>query len=166
VRLIVRRVRPTPGSQLEFAGFKYTHHALITDRDGEMLALEADHRRHAVVENAIRDLKAGMALDHLPSGRFGANGAWLGFNVIAHNVVRWLSRIALQETLVTTTTVRTRHVALPGWVVRHARQLHLHLPARWPWAQQFLAGLERLRSLPVVAARPPLRSALSDQSQH
>jgi hypothetical protein len=40
-----------------------------------VLELEADHRRHAVVENAIRDLKDGMALDHLPSGRFGANGA-------------------------------------------------------------------------------------------
>jgi Transposase DDE domain group 1 len=154
VRLIVRRVRPTPGSQLEFAGFQYTHHALITDRDGEMLALEADHRRHAVVENAIRDLKDGMALDHLPSGRFGANGAWLGFNVIAHNLVRWLSRVGLDETLVTTTTVRTRHIAIPGWLVRHARQLHLHLPARWPWAEQFQAGLERLRSLPAAVFTP------------
>jgi hypothetical protein len=94
------------------------------------------------------------ALDHLPSGRFGANGAWLGFNVIAHNLVRWLSRVGLEETLVTTTTVRTRHVAIPGWVVGHARQLHLHLPARWPWAQQFLAGLERLRSLPVALSTP------------
>ena len=66
VRLIVRRVKPTPGSQLKFAGFNYTHHALITDREGAMLELEADHRRHAVVENAIRDLKDGVALDHMP----------------------------------------------------------------------------------------------------
>jgi hypothetical protein len=154
VRLIVRRVRPTPGSQLEFAGFQYTYHALIADRDGDVLELEADHRRHAVVENAIRDLKDGMALDHLPSGRFGANGAWLGFNVIAHNLMRWLSRIGLGETLVTTPTVRTQHVAVPGCLVRHARQLHLHLPARWPWAQQFQAGLERLRSLSVAVPTP------------
>lgn len=154
MRLIVRRVKPTPGSQLEFAGFHYTYHALITDREGALLELEADHRRHAVVENAIRDLKDGVALDHLPSGHFGANGAWLGFNVIAYNLMRWLSRVALGETLVTTPTVRTRHVAAPGWLVRHARQLHLHLPARWPWAQQFQSALERLRSLPVAASTP------------
>ena len=60
VRLIVRRVKPTPGSQLA-AFVLYDYHAFITDRDGETLALEADHRRHAEIENAIRDLKYGMA---------------------------------------------------------------------------------------------------------
>src|ERR1035437_8982216 len=39
VRLIVRRVRPTPGSQLA-AFVLYDYHAFITDRDGEMLELE------------------------------------------------------------------------------------------------------------------------------
>jgi hypothetical protein len=75
-RLIVRRVPPTPGSQLALY-CEYSYHPFITDRDGEMLTLEADHRRHAEVENAIRDLKYGVGLNHLPSGRFGANGAWL-----------------------------------------------------------------------------------------
>lgn len=154
LRLIVRRVKPTPGSQLEFAGFHYTYHALITDRDGTTLELEADHRRHAVVENVIRDLKNGVALDHLPSGRFAANGAWLAFNVIAHNVARWVSRVALNDPLVTTTTVRARYVAVPGCLARHARRLHLHLPARWPWAAQFLTALERLRSLPTAVPTP------------
>jgi hypothetical protein len=55
----VRRVRPTPGSQLA-AFVLYDYHAFITDRDGELLTLEADHRRHAEIENAIRDLKYGM----------------------------------------------------------------------------------------------------------
>jgi hypothetical protein len=36
-------------------------------------------------ENTIRDLKYGVGLNHLRSGRFGANAAWLGLNVIAHN---------------------------------------------------------------------------------
>lgn len=56
VRLIVRRVRPTPGSQLALFT-PYSYHAFITDREGAMLALETDHRRHADVENTIRDLK-------------------------------------------------------------------------------------------------------------
>ena len=69
VRLIVRRVKPSPGSQLALFA-NYSYHAFITDRDGETLELEADHRRHAEIENAIRDLKYGVGLNHMPSGRF------------------------------------------------------------------------------------------------
>ena len=76
VRLIVRRVKPTPGSQLALFA-SYSYHGFITDWDGDPLELEADHRRHAEIENAIRDLKYGVGLNHLPSGRFAANGAWL-----------------------------------------------------------------------------------------
>ena len=86
VRLIVRRVKPTSGSQLALFA-NYSYHAFITDRDGETLELEADHRRHAEIENAIRDLKYGVGLNYLPSGRFPANGAWLAVQVIAHNLL-------------------------------------------------------------------------------
>ena len=72
VRLIVRRVKPTPGTQLALFA-NYSYHAFITDREGDTLELEADHRRHAEIENAIRDLKYGVGLNHLPSGRFPAN---------------------------------------------------------------------------------------------
>ena len=88
VRLIVRRVKPAPGSQLALFA-TYSYHAFITDRDGDTLELEADHRRHAEIENAIRDLKYGVGLNHLPSGRFCANGAWLAVQVLAHNLARW-----------------------------------------------------------------------------
>ena len=71
VRLIVRRVQPTLGSQLALF-VTYSYHGCITDREGETLELEADHRRHAEIENAIRDLKYGVGLNHLPSGRFAA----------------------------------------------------------------------------------------------
>ena len=70
------------------------------DRDGEMLKLEADHRRHAEVENAIRDLKYGVGLNHMPSGRFAANGAWLAIQVMAHNLALWTARIGLGEQIV------------------------------------------------------------------
>lgn len=147
VRLIVRRVRPTPGSQLAlFTEFSY--HAFITDREGDTLALEADHRRHAEVENTIRDLKYGVGLNHLPSGRFGANAAWLALAVVAHNLTRWVSRIGLEETLLATDTVRRRHLGVPGRLVHSGRRLQLRLPTNWPWAEQFLAALARLRAVP------------------
>ncbi|MCC6494663.1 MAG: IS1380 family transposase [Propionibacteriaceae bacterium] len=150
VRLIVRRVKPTPGSQLA-AFVLYDHHAFITDRAGETLELEADHRRHAEIENAIRDLKYGMALNHLPSGKFAANGAWLSVQVMAHNLARWTARIGLGEGIVTTKTLRRRLFALPGRLTRSARRLTLHLPTRWPWAIDWSTALARLRAIPLLA---------------
>jgi hypothetical protein len=150
VRLIVRRVRPTPGSQLAlFTEFSY--HGFITDRPGPMLDIEADHRRHAEVENVIRDLKYGVGLNHLPSGRFGANAAWLAFNVMAHNLSRWTARIgSLAQPLITHKTLRRRYLQLPGRRTTSARRTTLHLPRGWPWARAFLAALANLRAVVVI----------------
>ena len=147
VRLIVRRVKPTPGSQLALFA-NYSYHGCITDRDGETLELEADHRRHAEIENAIRDLKYGAGLNHLPSGRFAANAAWLAVQVMAHNLARWAARIGLGEQLVTTKTLRRRFFSIGGRLTRAARRLTLHLPQRWPWEAQFSRALARLRAIP------------------
>ena len=158
VRLIVRRVKPSPGSQLALFG-SYSYHGFITDRDGATLELEADHRRHAEIENAIRDLKHGVGLNHLPSGRFAANAAWLvvqslprtRYGVMAHNLARWTTRIGLDEQLVTTKTLRRRFFSMAGRLTRSARRLTLHLPKRWPWETQCSGALARLRALPLPA---------------
>ena len=78
VRLIVHRMKPTPYSQLALFT-TYSCHPFITDRDGDTLDLEADHRRDTEVEY-------GMGLNHLPSGRFPANAAWLAVQVLTHNL--------------------------------------------------------------------------------
>ena len=148
VRLIVRRVKPTPGSQLALFA-DYSYHAFITDRNGDTLDLEADHRRHAEIENAIRDLKYGVGLNHLPSGRFPANAAWLSVQVLAHNLARWTTRIGLGEQLMTTKTLRRRFFSLAGRLTRKARRLTLHLPQDWPWQNQFCSALAKLRALPL-----------------
>ena len=150
VRLIVRRVKPTPGSQLALFA-SYSYHGFITDRTEDTLELEADHRRHAEIENAIRDLKHGVGLNHLPSGRFAANGAWLAVQVLAHNLARWTARIGLGEQVVTTKTLRRRFFSMAGRLTRSARRLTLHLPKHWPWETQFTHALARLRALPLPA---------------
>ena len=150
VRLIVRRVKPTPGSQLALFA-SYSYQGFITDRDGDTLDLEADHRRHAEIENAIRDLKYGVGLNHLPSGRFAANAAWLAVQALAHNLTRWAARIGLGEQLVTTKTLRRRFFSMAGRLTRPARRLTLHLPQGWPWAEQTTLALARLRAIPLPA---------------
>src|SRR5436305_8884342 len=71
MRLIVRRTRLV-GPQAKLWP-DWRHHAFLTNRIGTTVDLDADHRRHAVVELAIRDLKEGAGLCHCPSGRFFAN---------------------------------------------------------------------------------------------
>jgi hypothetical protein len=60
---------------------------VFTDSAEPMLAAEATHRDHAIVEQVIAELKNGP-LAHLPSGRFTANAAWLVCAAIAHNLTR------------------------------------------------------------------------------
>ena len=148
MRLIVRRVKPTSGSQLAFFA-TYSCHGCITDRDGGTLTLEADHRHHPEIENSVRDLKYGVGLNHPPSGRFPANGAWLAVQVMAHNLARWTARIGLGEPVVTTKTLRRRFFSMARRLTRSARQLTLHLPQRWPWENQFSRALARFRALPL-----------------
>ena len=151
VRLIVRRVKP----HSRFPTGPLRHPTAITASSptgtGETLELEADHRRHAEVENAIRDLKYGVGLNHMPSGRFAANAAWLAIQVMAHNLARWTARTGLGEQVVTTKTLRRRFFSLAGRITRSARRLTLHLPQRWPWETQFSRALARLRAIPLPA---------------
>ncbi len=150
VRLVVRRVRPTPGSQLAMFT-DWDCHAFITDRDGDLIEIEADHRRHAEIENVIRELKYGVGLNHMPSGNFAANAAWLELNVFAYNIGRWMTRIGnLDNIPIAIKTLRSRYLTLPGRITCSGRKPTLHLPNGWPWADRFLNGLTRLRAIPQV----------------
>jgi hypothetical protein len=144
-RLIVRRTRLV-GQQAElFPNWRY--HAFVTDRVGTTVWLDADHRRHAVVELCIRDLKGGVGLRHHPSGKFAANAAWLLIATLAHNLLRWVAAIGLgaRGELVVAKSLRRTLLALPGRITRSARRWRLHLPAGWPWAPWFELALARLR---------------------
>jgi hypothetical protein len=113
-RLIVRRTRLT-GAQAElFPTWRY--HAFVTDRVGTTVWLDQDHRRHAVVELCIRDLKAGVGLRHCPSGKFNANAAWLVIATLAHNLLRWVAAIGLgaRGELVVAKTLRRTLLACPA----------------------------------------------------
>lgn len=149
-RLIVRRVRHE-ADQGELV-LDWRHHAFVSDRDGDARELDRDHRAHAVVELAIRDLKEGSGLAHCPSGRFFANAAWLVLAGLAHNLLRWVAALGLRiPGAIVAKTVRRRYLTLPGRITRSGRRQRLHLPRDWPWAEGFLAALVRLRAV----ALPP-----------
>jgi hypothetical protein len=149
-RLVVRRTRLL-GAQAElFPDWRY--HAFITNRGEPLLLVEADHRRHAQIELAIRDLKEGSGLNHAPSGRFCANAAWLLISSLAHNLARWIAHLGLGASgPIVVQTIRRRYLTLPGRITRSARLATLHLPARWPWREAFTQALARLRAIPLLA---------------
>jgi hypothetical protein len=148
VRLVVRRVRPTPGSQLAlFTTWDY--HAFVTDRAGDLPDLEADHRRHAVVEQRIAELKAA-GLAHLPSGKFMANAAWLALTVMAHNLARAVGQLAGPDLdTATAATLRAKVFTMPGRLVRSGRRRRLRLPKDWPWADAITTALNAITATPM-----------------
>jgi hypothetical protein len=155
VRLIVRRT-PLTDAQTKNRGQDplfpvYDYHPMITDRAGDPVEVEADHRRHAEVELTIRDLKHDMGINHFPTKSFGGNAAWLALNTIAHNLTRWTTRLGLQTPTVMTKKIRRRIYNVTGRLVRTGRRLVLRLPRRWPWAGLITAALERLRALPAAS---------------
>src|SRR4051794_6129099 len=146
-RLVVRRVRLV-GAQAELFP-DWRHFAFLTNRTDPLALVEAEHRQHATVELAIRDLK-DQALAHFPSGKFNANAAWTVIACLAHNLLRWTSLLGLPgDTVRTARTLRRRLLSLPGRLTRSARRWILHLPARWPWQHDFIRALARIRALPA-----------------
>ena len=136
-RLIVRRVRrlnpnSVPDGQGELFP-DYRHHGVFTDSPLAMLQAETSYRAHAIVEQAIADLKSG-ALSHLPSGQFASNGAWLIMAAMAFNLTRAAGAIAsVFHAKATIATIRRQLIAVPGRLARSARRLVIHLPKDWPW---------------------------------
>jgi len=150
-RLVVRRTRLI-GRQATLWP-QWRHFAFITDLGGPATELDAFHRDHATVELAIRDLKEGAGLEHVPSGHFFANAAWLVCAVLAHDLIRWtamLGDITPENHLTVARTVRTRFLSVPGRLVSRSGRPTLRAPLEWPWAGTFDRALTLLRALPLV----------------
>ena len=149
VRLVVRRTRLTERSQRRLWP-DWRHHAFITNTALDTIAADQFHRQHAVVELAIRDLKEGTGLEHIPSGHYPANAAWLACAVLAHNLGQWTTLLAGQPPT-TNRTRRTRLITLAAVLVNRSGKPTLRFPSRWPWARQFNDTLASLRALPSPA---------------
>jgi hypothetical protein len=150
-RLIVRRTRLI-GHQATLWP-QWRHFAFLTDLEGHPVDVDAFHRDHANVELAIRDLKEGAGLEHVPSGQFFANAAWLVCAALAHNLIRWtamLGEITPEDQRTVARTVRTRYFCVPGRLVSRSGTPTLRTPVQWPWAEPFLHALNLLRNLPPV----------------
>ncbi|MDH3295300.1 MAG: IS1380 family transposase [Acidimicrobiia bacterium] len=148
VRLVVRRTRLVEPAQRRLWP-DWRHHAFIcSDTDISIIDADRFHREHAVTELAIRDLKEGAGLEHIPSGHYHANAARLACAVLAHNLGTWTTLLA-EDPPTTNRTRRTRLISLSAVIVNRSGRRMLRLPTRWPWATTFTNTLNTLRALPA-----------------
>jgi len=147
-RLICRRERPHPGAQLSFTDLDgHRFQCFITDQtDQDIAGLEAMHRQHAQVEDRVKTLKATGA-NYLPFHDFAANAAWLELALVAHDITVWTQLLTLdgEHRICEPKRLRYRILHVAGQLTRHARQVTLHLPADWPWADAILRAFRRLQ---------------------
>lgn len=135
-RLVVRRVKDARYPDALFPVWRY--HPFFTDSTEPTADADITHRRHAVVETVFADLIDGP-LAHLPSGRFGANSAWVVCAAISHNLLRACGVLAGdRHGHARGATLRRRIVTVPARFARPQRRPVLHLPRHWPWARSWL----------------------------
>ena len=136
-RLVVRRVKDARYPDALFPVWRY--HPFFTDTDDPAPAADIAHRRHAIIETVFADLIDGP-LAHMPSGRFGANSAWILCAAVAHNLLRATGVLAgSAHPAARGATLRRRIVNIPARLARPQRRPVLHLPSHWPWAYTWKA---------------------------
>jgi hypothetical protein len=135
-RLIVRRVKDARHRDALFPVWRY--HPFFTNSTEPTADADITHREHAIIETVFADLIDGP-LAHLPSGRFGANSAWILCAAIAHNLLRAAGVLAGDpHRSARAATLRRKIVAIRARLARPQRKTILHLPSHWPWVTAWL----------------------------
>ena len=96
----------------------------------------------------------------MPSGRFGANSAWVLCAAITHNLLRAAGTLAgTAHAVARGATLRRKIVNIPARLARPQRRPVLHLPRHWPWAHAWLRLWHNTiaTALTRAATRPPTR---------
>jgi hypothetical protein len=158
MRIFARRERPHPGAQLTLFetgdGWRYT--LWVTNRPastrgwlGQPAYIDAAHRVHARVEDAIRTGK-DCGIGKYPSTSLAMNKAWQAAALTAATLLAWLKLLALDGTLAKAEpkTLRYRILHAAARLTRGGRRRHLRIQATWPWAADIVTAWDRVSALP------------------
>ena len=97
------------------------------------------YRQRGDVENRIKELKAGLALDRLSCSRFLGNQFRLLLTAAAYILVQALRLHAARTPCATAqaSTLRERLVKVAVWVTQSVRRIVLHFPTSFPWQPEW-----------------------------
>jgi hypothetical protein len=158
MRVFARRERPHPGAQLTLFeaddGWRYTlwvtnQPATTKGWRGQPAYIDAAHRVHARVEDAIRTGK-DCGIGKYPSTSLAMNKAWQAAALTAAALLAWLKLLALNGTLAKAEpkTLRYRILHAAAKLTRGGRQRRLHVAATWPWAADIVTAWDKISALP------------------
>ena len=129
-RYLAIRIR-SPQGVLFNDGAKVKCFAVVSndwDTEGREL-LEWQRGKAGTVEHVNRVIKDELAGGVYPSGKFGANAAWLRIQVLTHNLLELLKATALDQGFRHARPKRLRFAVFTqfGRVVHHAREVFIRL---------------------------------------
>jgi hypothetical protein len=135
--LVVRRVLDANTQDPLFPVWRY--HSFFTNNTEPVDQADITHRGHAICETVWSDLINGPWA-HQPSGSFPANAAWSILAAITHNLLRAAGTLTgtVRYAVARGATLRTHLINIPARLARPQRRPVLHLPARWPRADDWL----------------------------
>ena len=145
-RYLAIRVRQSQG-QLFGDGSETKHFAVVTndwETPGQAL-LEWHRGKQGTIEQVHRVLKDELGAGVYPSGKFGANAAWLRLQVLTHNLLELFKAAGLDKAYRQARPKRLRFAIFNqvGRVVRHAGERFLRVAQRvleelvWKWRRRF-----------------------------
>lgn len=132
-RYIAVRIRP-PQGVLFGDGNAIRMFAIVSNdwkTNGQEL-LEWQRGKAGTIEHVHKVLKDDLGAGVYPSGKFGANAAWLRLQVITYNLIRLLEETALDEKYKNARPKRLRFAIFTqiGSLVRHARTTFMRVVQR------------------------------------
>jgi hypothetical protein len=152
-RYIAVRVRPRQRPMFDDENRAWRHFAVVTNLDWAGDRVVRWHReKQGTVEHVHSILKNDLGGGVMPSGRFGANAAWLRLNVLVHGLVGLVKAVDDSGALADARpkTLRLRLFNLGARLVSHGRTWSVRLPAELAQARILVAVR---RALVELAAR-------------
>jgi Transposase DDE domain group 1 len=158
MRIFARRERPHPGAKLSLFEHEdgYRYQLWVTNLPattkgwrGETAYIDAGHRVHARVEDAIRTGK-DTGIGRFPSHGYAFNQAWLTAAMIAQILLAWLKLLALDGDLAKAEpkTLRYRVLNAAARLVRGGRRRRWKFATNWPWTEAITRAWQRICALP------------------
>jgi hypothetical protein len=123
---------------------------VVTNLPAPPATVYAGYAARGDMENRVKELKLGLALDRTSCPRFRANQFRVLLTAAAYVLFQELQRHAprLAGAVAQVSTLRERLLKVAVWVERSVRRIVLHLPTAFPWLRPWRQLAQALGATP------------------
>jgi len=123
---------------------------VVTNLPDPPAAVYAGYAARGDMENRVKELKLGLALDRTSCARFRANQFRVLLTAAAYVLFQELQRHAPHPAgaVAQVSTLRERLLKVAVWVERSVRRIVLHLPTAFPWLRPWQQLAQALGATP------------------